>query len=287
MGPNGRIGRDQSGTVTDYLPPGVTVQIGTVTGTAKLNVGSRPAGQYPLYGETYGNGRAVLRITNGTFRGYLSELKVGTKEDSTKVVTGIVDLASADVPVLNVIGHAFIGAENGTNWSSTVQSGNRYGYGYVYLPTCVVNIASNLYMGDTNPSSLGLLDLNGTEMRVSGAVFVDTTGVVTTRVSGASAGLNFLGTDTNKFTVRTAGRIKLHFTANPVDPGANCWGLRMSGNVTNLFRSLTNAPARLTWDLSGLNPGLQSVFGIQYDAIGNYTYVGLRGVPRGTIFSLQ
>jgi len=284
MGPNGRIGRDQAGTVTDYLPPGVTVQVGSATRTAKLHVGVRGAGQWPSYGELYGSGRSVLRITNGIFRGYLSELKVAAKEDSTKVVTGIVDLAGASVPMFNIVGHAFIGAENGTNFGGAVPSGNRNAYGYVHLPTCTVNVASNLYIGDTNTSSLGLLDLNGTEFRVAGGIFIDTTGVVTSRVNGASAGLHFLGADTNTFTVAAAGRIKVHFTADPADPEENCWGLRMSGNVTNLFRSWTNAPARLTWNLSGLNPGLQSVFGIQYDAIGNYTYVGLPGVPRGAVF---
>jgi len=283
LGVNGRIGRDQSGTVVDYLPPAVSVQVGLATRYIKMHVGVRGAGQYPAYGETYGSGRAVLRITNGTFRAYLSELKVGTKEDSTKVVTGIVDVARATVSAFEINGHASIGAEKGINWGGN-QSSNQNGKGYVYLPTCTVNVASNIYLGDDHASSGGFLSLNGSKVRVTGLLEINTTGVVTTRVNGASAGVELLSSDTNKFIVASAGRIKLNFTSNPLNPAQVCWGLKMAGNVTNYFKTLTNAPSRLTWVVAGLHPGLQPMVKIRYDDVGNYTYVGIPRMPRGSVF---
>jgi hypothetical protein len=53
----------------------------------------------------------------------------------------------------------------------------------------------------------------------------------------------------------------------------------MQGDVRSYFQELTNAPARVTWDVTALEAATRALFNVWYDEKYDYTYLGIQGRP--------
>lgn len=242
-GYGGFIGYDDAGTFKEYLPPRMTVNVGLPASRAVLYVGRRAA-----HPSRSANGEGHLTLSNCTFSAYLSSLIVGINTDDptsgTKPSIGTLNLRHATVGAFDIRGNAAIGAQVGAA-TQLGGVGNKDGKGYVYLPACSVNIASNLFIGDSNVTSLGMMDLSGTTLTIGQTCIVDRTGIVTTRVFAASCGLDIASSSTNDFQIAPSGRVHVVFTTL----APKVWGLRMAGDQRSYFQDLHDA-GRLTWSAS-------------------------------------
>jgi hypothetical protein len=157
---------------------------------------------------------------------------------------------------LNVDGDVLIGSSYAYSNNSTK--------GFVYLPTGLVTCATNLYVGDSDPGSSGLLVLNGTQFKVGKRMEIGATGTITNTVNGVSSGIDFQGTDGNNFAIVTGGRMRVVFAGDPVDPYDLYWGLKMKGDTREFMRSLTNDASRFSLSAAGLSSTLRDQLGIYY-----------------------
>lgn len=246
-------------------PAGVTVTVGSASAPAEMVVGGTA-------GLAAG---AALALTNGCFSGYLTTLKVGYNRYTTMgATTGVLDLAHTTLSALDIRDSMLVGA-----WLTTPCA---TGKGYVYLPAGDANCASNLYVGDTDTTSRGVLELNGTRFTVGRRVEINVTGRVTNHVNGAASGIDFAGA-TNDFVIAAGGRMHVAFDQPPADRSRPYWGLKMKGDVRDFLGGLTNDVSRFTFDTAGLSPEDRSHLGIYYRPGGDYTYLGIEPVPRGTV----
>lgn len=124
-------------------------------------------------------------------------------------------------------------------------------------------------------AAIGQVDLSGTQrvFRVSSSLTVGTqgTGTITNHVAQYAGGVDL---DTSAtLTIGDKGNIHIAFEENPAELGMY-WGLRWKGDhVTDLTALHETTPAKLSWDVSGIDPYYHADVGIQYD--GTYTYVGI------------
>jgi hypothetical protein len=267
------IGYDTGSSFVEYLPTGIEVRIGRPAGYVHAQIGRRHPGQYPLYGETYGN-TARLVVSNGIFAGYFSRLWIGMKENlGAKTNIGILDLRNAALEAFEVGSDVYLARDTGELSYYGATNMNLNGYGYLYLPAGTATIGGSLYVGETNTLSQGWLELFGTGVTVSNKVGIYVSGVVTTHVYSAHAGLDLVSSSTNDFTISTNGRVHLSFEAF----APTIRGLRMAGDQTSFFQHLRDT-ARLTWNTpDGKDP--QIIYN------GAFTAVRLPPVP-GTVFSI-
>jgi len=266
----GRIGYETSTGFATNFPNGMSLEFGVVNKYIPVTIG-----QFGTYGAA---STAALIHTNGTFSGYISDLKVGVTHTGNKGANGRLDLRDVTLSNLLINGNAFIGA-----WTGSDNAGAK---GYVCLPSGSASV-SNLYVGDTGSGSAGVLELFGTKVTTSGNVVISPTGRLTNHVQGVSCGLDFANETANALSISNGAAMHLLFEAPADDPAAPYWGLRMSGNTTNLLESLTNSPARLTWDISALSPQSQASFGIHYKPEDNCTFVGVEPAMRGTLVMIM
>ena len=127
----------------------------------------------------------------------------------------------------------------------------------------------------TGTTAIGQVDLSGTQrvFRVGGSLTVGTqgTGTMTNHVAQYAGGIDMDSAAT--LTIGDTGNIHIAFEENPAELGMY-WGLRWKGNhVTDLTALHETTPAKLSWDVSGIDPYYHADVGIQYD--GTYTYVGI------------
>ncbi len=256
------------------LPEGVHIRVGRP---------EVPATVFSMASNETRPSHATLTPTNGSFSLHVRDFDLGMGEDlhcSPRLgLEGRLDLRETEVRAFVVTNNAFVGAH------ATVA--NLYGRGYLHLPACDASVSNTLMVGDTGAGSLGVLELEGTRLAVGRRLEVGPTGCITTRVLGASCGLDFRSSETNDFALATGAVLHLAFDASPLaDPSAGYWGLRVAGDARSHLQQLTVAPARLTWSTDGLNPAESRRVGIHYSAKGDYTYVGL-APPTGTMMMVR
>lgn len=133
-----------------------------------------------------------------------------------------------------------------------------------------------------------LLSLSNTTFVVSGDVTVGDpftvtagTGLITNQINGVSSGIDMTGT----LSITNGGSIYLNFMGPPADPESVYWGLRITGNQTDLLASM-HTDGKLTWSTGGLTAKQMARFGINYDRGRNFTYVGVKALVPGTIVSV-
>ena len=258
----GRMGVEANGWL---LPSNVNLQVGQDAGSrGDLRVG---------LGRWEAADGYLAAATGGVFTAYLGNLWVGSTLGGYNVGgTGILDLRRMN---------GMTGDVNNVRIGDNDQGGAASGVGQVYLPPGIATVRSNVTVGAPSLSQ-GLLELFGTLMPVGGRVTIGATGRVTNHVQGVSCGLDVASSDTNDFTVASAGRVHLAFEANPATAMAPYWGLRMAGNQVAYFADLT-AAGRITYSTAGLSPSHATRFGIFHDSAAARTYIGLLPV-RGTVF---
>lgn len=255
-GYGGFIGYDDNGVFKSWLPPGITVKVGSPTSRAVMYIGRRVA-----YFSSYriASGQGALTVSNGLFSAYLSALIVGINTadpvNCVRTATGMLDLQHATVSAFDVEGDVAVGAYTGSPHYADAGTGNKDGWGYLCLPACHAVIDGNLSVGDTHTTSFGLLNLDGATVSVSQSCTVDTTGIVTSRIYSASSGLDLASTSTNDFTIADGGRVHLVFTSDT----PTLWGLRMAGDQRVHFQALHDS-GRLTWSApAGARPEIACV----------------------------
>ncbi len=124
-------------------------------------------------------------------------------------------------------------------------------------------------------TSVGAVELSGTGrvFNVSGSLAVGTqgSGGLTNRVAQLAGGIDLAASTT--LTVGNTGNIHIQFEEDPVETGMY-WGLRWTGDhVAELIALSETVPAKLSWDVEGVNPYYRPDVGIHYD--GDFTYVGI------------
>ena len=122
---------------------------------------------------------------------------------------------------------------------------------------------------------VGTVELSGTEraFNVSGSLAIGTqgSGGLTNRVAQLAGGIDLAASTT--LTVGNTGNIHIQFEEDPVETGMY-WGLRWTGDhVADLIALSETIPAKLSWDVEGVNPYYRPDVGIHYD--GDFTYVGI------------
>lgn len=274
----GRIGCMTGGVWNTYLPDGLFMQIGTSNSYAPMTLGH----QSTLNATASG----TVQLVNGRFSGYLSKVRVGVNDYNS-------DTYGASVGILNISNSVLDGITiNDSMWigSSDIRN-NRKGKGYVHLPAGTVQIATNLWIGDTTngltaaDGSYGLLELFGTRVSVGGRATIGTTGRITNHVLGVSAGLDLSSADANNLSFSNGAIMAIRFEMDPVDSGTDYWGLRMAGNNTNHFIALTNAGSVIV-NNSGLSAEHAALLGVYHNAQLDKTFIGvpLRQTIGGTVF---
>jgi hypothetical protein len=255
------------------LPTGVVFTVGQPNAPVPMYIASA----YDQRPYVFAGIPTILALTNGSFAAYLSRLEIGSGRYSNIhdwYVDGALDLRQSTLAAFNVNGDVWLGsaplATNNTALSAKQCKGR------LRLPAGTMNISSNLYVGDTNGAaySLGLLELNGTIVKVDRQVRIDTSGFLTNHLLGTSCGLDVTSTQTNDFTIATGGKVHLSFDVNPIDAGNAYYGLRMNGNQLTYFQDLATA-GRITWTTNALPAHLVKRFGIFYDTKSDRTYVGI------------
>jgi len=126
----------------------------------------------------------------------------------------------------------------------------------------------------------GRLELNGTRCAVSGTMEIFNTGVVDTRLSDASAGLDLAEGAT--LTIDGKGTLSIVFEGLPKTAGLY-YGLRWAGDHRQPLEKLLDA-GRIVLDIGALGPdaGKPGVFTAEERVDGTkrlYTYVGFRNAP--------
>jgi hypothetical protein len=261
-----------SGVYGTYFPTGLNMTVGTPTAPCPMWIGHRPIQiALPPTDTAYLYGTGVVSLAaNSTFAGRLSTLRIGVKEDSTRTVTGTLNLTNATVTALNVSDSIWVGGTYGMLNGGGVTNGNQNGSGYLYLPACSATVASNLVVGCTNPASYGKLEMFGTSMTVSNQVIVMQTGSITTYVGSASCGLGITSSATNNLTILSGGNIAINF-ANSAAVNGFKWA---GNNVT----ALTNLIAQGKITIGGAYGGLASTY---YDGSA-YTFIGIQAAGGST-----
>ena len=61
----------------------------------------------------------------------------------------------------------------------------------------------------------------------------------------------------------------------------------MGGNNTNFIASLVSPPTRLFWNYSGLSGMYRQRFGVWYNAKKDYSFIGVKGYPTGTVLTTR
>lgn len=125
-------------------------------------------------------------------------------------------------------------------------------------------------------TAIGRVDLSGTQrvFRASSSLAVGTQGAgsITNRVSQYAGGID-LSDASATLTVGGTGNIHIGFDEDPIELGMY-WGFRWRGDhVADLTALHDSVPAKLTWNVSRLDPFYQADIGIYRDA--TYTYVGI------------
>jgi len=263
----GRIGTMSNGSWVNYLPTGVVWTVGQANSYAPLIIGHQ-SGQNAM-----SSGTVVL--AQGTFTGYLSQLRVGINDydNGYGSAFGLLNLSNSSLVALTVTGDVQIANSRLKN--------NFKGKGFVYLPAGTATIQGSLLIGDnTNfassatDKSQGLLELFGTRVSVGSNVVVETTGVISNHVYGSSCGIDILCAGTNYLSMSNAARVVVDFKDNPTDTSTVYWGLRMKGNQQAYLQGLMNSAKIiiLTNGLSGINA---QQCGVYYDSSNDVTYIGV------------
>lgn len=166
------------GNGTAPFPDGADIKLGVShTSRAAVRIG---------IGNYWGVSGHLVAGNGGDFTGYLSSLTVGTKADGGgESASGRLDVRNMDTVMLDVSGNTVIGSS---------YDASKQGYGRVHLGPGTATFR-NLTIGHS--WGQGLLDLYETDVTVTNALTVNTTGMVTTRVraAGGSLALNGLTLD--------------------------------------------------------------------------------------------
>jgi hypothetical protein len=250
------------------LPAGITIRIGrspSIRGTF----------QYAHMQKAY---TVDVGPDIGRFSAYLKQFRVGNLAGGvgSRIVIGRLDLRKAVLDPLDVDGDFII----------AIYGNNR---GYVYLPPGEVTVSSNLLMGLAFPTAYPLtayLSLSNTAFHVGGSVRLGTNTTVRSEVAGVSGGLDFeVGTNT-VFECNNA-KMEVAFLADPLNISRPYWGLKLRNtNAVALVQAWTTSPARVTFSLTGLSVKMREQFGVHYNPMGNYTYLGVPGKPAGTVITV-
>jgi len=263
-GINARIGDLTATGFATRLPAGIRFVVGTPSKPALAQIGVRYA-----YPGRWGDGMGLLKVTNGTFYGYFTDLQVGMNTWGTyRNSTGILNIAKATLGAFSVAGNAYIGR------STAAATSNRYGCGFMYLPPGQGSIASNLYIADRDPTSKGVLDLDRTRLTVGKLIDIRPTGSVTVRVGPSSCGFDLQASDSNSLLIASGGNMNLIFNSNPTNSAAQHWGFRMGGQHLAMLQNYRVA-GRLSWDNGGLSNGYEGLVDVRYDGALDKTYVGI------------
>ena len=226
------------------------------------------------------SGYSDLVLTNVNFSAYLKELEIGVGHDTSQNydwrANGKLDLSKSTLNVMDVSGNVTIGRGDDAN---TVKNG----VGRLLLHAGIMNISSNLYLGDNGGNSLGILTLDGTEAVIDGIADIRESGIVTTLVSGVSCGLDITTDAESSLSISNGATISVTFDADPVEPANSYWGLRMAGDHVSYLQSLVSG-GRLVIE-NNMSSEYDSSFGIKYDSVDDKTIVGLLG-QQGTLLIL-
>ena len=231
------------------LPDNVNIKIGTdAAARGSLTVGRC----YYAGGDAY-----LLAGNGGTFTAWLTDLIVAQHDGSYSTpLNGTFDIrnmASCTIDATNIV----IGMST-TGRTTT---------GTAYLPAGTVT-ADKVSVGDTNTSTTGLLQLEGTTVSVATQAYVGLGDKIVTNVHGTSCGLDLadaaaiVASDNGL----VHGAINIVFDA-PAGSGIY-YGLRWAGDHTVELEWLADNQ-NLTWDDTAL-PEPASIF-----TSGGYTYVGV------------
>jgi hypothetical protein len=258
------------------LPPGVRIILGSPEAPIPAVIGISSLSQ---------SATLLTKVKlpeGGRFEGWLTSLQLALNDNDgyfSASQTAVLDLTNGVLDGLVVTGDVQIG--------NSLVSSNVNGRGTLALPAGSAVIGGTLWVGDEHSGSRGGLYLEGTHVTVSNRVVVGPTGAVTNRLSGAAGGLDVKGAGTNALAIAAGGKIALLYAADPESLSRPYWGLRMKGDVTAYLQSLTSAPARVTFDLTGLSEALRETFGVYYDAARDVTFLGVPGKTSGSLIIVR
>ena len=115
-------------------------------------------------------------------------------------------------------------------------------------------------------------------------VYIGATGHLTNHIAGTSCGLDLA--NGASLGITNSGGMVLRFETDPIDKGSVCWGLRMGGNNVAALAALTNS-GKISISTNGLADRYAQNVGVYYDAKTDKTYLGIPGLPVGTVFMIQ
>lgn len=216
-------------------------------------------------------GRLVL--TNAIFSAYLANLRIGDSlgGSSAYSINGELNLTNSTLGEFKVAENVSVGR-------------GAWNHGYLRLPSGTMNIASNLYVGDTTSGTIGLMEMHGTMATIGKSLNILNNGATKVWLKGTSAGFDLASSDTNDFTIASGAKLDVVVESNPSLSARHYWCLRMSGDQTSYFNSLTNA-GLVTLDLSGMSPTFKGQFKISYD--GTHTVIGIQALSMGTLMLIK
>ena len=160
-------------------------------------------------------------------------------------------------------------------------------YGYVFLAGGAEGgrgCASNLFISNPIRAWAAQMVLSNVQFAVSNQMAIRSPGQFTNYVCGLASGIDL---QTTNLTIVDGRTMHLVFQADPVNSGRACWGLRMKGDAIAQINALTSAPAKVTYDISGLSDKYKARFGVFYDGKTDRTYLGVRDVPQSTLFIIR
>lgn len=256
-------GKNAEGQVFD-APLQLNLTLGAAgTPTAQqgvMHVGYlQPVGTSGNAGDTT-SGQFIAR--EGTFNGYVRELKVGVNEHVRGMVNGQVDFSQMEVGVLEISGDAVIGSGINAEGRLALSGGS------VFSNNLILGTATQSSTGDPE-WSLGRsgLSLDGTLWTVGNSLTVGAMGDLELRLGPdpALAGLDIgLALD-----LQEGGTLSIYFDSNA--SSGPIWGLRIAGEHDDLLNSYIEGSQLLAL----------GAFGAQATVFmdGEYTYYGIAAIP--------
>jgi hypothetical protein len=253
------------GRITGLPTNGLAMSFGQASRRIPVYMGYKTVKNYEGYPPV---GEAIIRLTNGTFSAYVTDLLLGVCDNtgSWGDGNGELNLARSTLSAFDVSGMVRVGQ------GSNTYSGKARGY--LNLPAGTATCGT-MYIGSPNASfSAGVVELNGTRFAITNNLVIENSGRLTNHVAGVSGGVDFTRADPTGFVITNSGKMHLAFDANPIDTGNWYWGLRLAGDQATFLQGLAGA-GKLTWTTNALSPHFVARFGIVYDGKTDKTYVGV------------